>query len=70
VLFKIIFIFLCLVYLLRLLSPFLFKLLFTSVVKKAASQQQAKPSQSSAKPKQDKTSSDSLGDYIDYEEVE
>ncbi|MDC3214975.1 hypothetical protein OAU11_00730 [Flavobacteriaceae bacterium] len=48
----------------------MFKLLFTSVVKKAASQQQAKPSQSSAKPKQDKTLSDSLGDYIDYEEVE
>jgi hypothetical protein len=68
VLFKIIIIFLCVVYLLRLLSPFLFKLLFSSLVKKAATQRE--PQQPQSNPKQNKTSSDSIGEYIDYEEVE
>ncbi|MDA9893864.1 DUF4834 family protein [Flavobacteriaceae bacterium] len=71
-LFKIIIIFLCVVYLLRLLSPFLFKLLFSSLVKKAATQREPQQPQSNPKPKpkQNKTSSDSIGEYIDYEEVE
>ena len=69
-LFKIIIIFLCVVYLLRLLSPFLFKLLFSSLVKKAATQREPQQPQSNPKPKQNKTSPDSIGEYIDYEEVE
>ena len=69
-LFKIIIIFLCVVYILRLLSPFLFKLLFSSLVKKAATQREPQQPQSNPKPKQNKTSSDSIGEYIDYEEVE
>ncbi len=69
-LFKIIIIFLCVVYLLRLLSPFLFKLLFSSLVKKAATQREPQQPQSYQKTKQNKTSSDSIGEYIDYEEVE
>ena len=68
--FKIIIIFLCVVYLLRLLSPFLFKLLFSSLVKKAATQREPQQPQSNPKRKQNKTSSDSIGEYIDYEEVE
>ena len=69
-LFKIIFIFLCVVYLIRLLSPFLFKLLFSSVVKKATAQQAPKANQSNTKTKQHKTASDSIGEYIDYEEID
>ena len=68
--FKIIFIFLCVVYLLRLLSPFLFKLLFSSIVKKATSNQGSNKHQSNTNPKQNKTSSESIGEYVDYEEVE
>lgn len=69
-LFKIIIIFLCVIYLLRLLSPFLFKLLFSSLVKKAATRREPQQPKSNPKPKQYKTSSDSIGEYIDYEEVE
>ncbi|MDC1218018.1 DUF4834 family protein [Flavobacteriaceae bacterium] len=68
--FKIIFIFLCVVYLLRLLSPFLFKLLFSSIVKKTTSNQGSNEHQSNTKSKQNKTSSESIGEYVDYEEVE
>jgi hypothetical protein len=48
----------------------LFKLLFSSVVKKAAAQQAPKANQSNTKTKQHKTASDSIGEYIDYEEVD
>ena len=51
-LFKIIIIFLCVVYLLRLLSPFLFKLLFSSLVKKAATQREPQQPQSYQKQSQ------------------
>jgi hypothetical protein len=54
------------IYLLRLLSPFLFKLLFSSIAKKA---NQAQSSESKKKAKKKKPS-DTLGEYIDYEEVE
>ena len=51
------------IYLLRLLSPFLFKLMFSSLANKAQSSEPQK------KPKK-KKASDTLGEYIDYEEVE
>jgi hypothetical protein len=54
------------IYLLRLLSPFLFKLMFSSLAKKANKAQSSEPQK---KPKK-KKASDSLGEYIDYEEVE
>ena len=54
------------IYLVRLLSPFLFKLMFSSLAKKANKAQSSEPKK---KPKNKKTS-DTLGEYIDYEEVE
>ena len=54
------------IYLLRLLSPFLFKLMFSSLVKKANKAQSSEPKKKSKK----KKASDTLGEYIDYEEVE
>tara|TARA_Y100000996_G_C22162168_1_gene495052 strand:+ start:299 stop:505 length:207 start_codon:yes stop_codon:yes gene_type:complete len=54
------------IYLLRLLSPFLFKVLLSSLIRKA---NQSTPQKTSKKPK-NKTVSDSLGEYVDYEEME
>ncbi|MBF11157.1 MAG: DUF4834 domain-containing protein [Flavobacteriaceae bacterium] len=54
------------IYLLRLLSPFLFKVLLSSLIRKA---NQSKPPKTSKKRK-NKTVSDSLGEYVDYEEME
>jgi hypothetical protein len=67
VLFKFFLIFFGGIYLLRLLSPFLFKWLLSSLVKKASTQKQ----QSEApKTKSKKNSSDTMGEYIDYEELD
>jgi len=67
VLFKFVLFFLGGVYLLRLLSPFLFRLLFSSLIKKTAKNESSqKPKNSSKK----KNISDTLGEYIEYEEVE
>jgi hypothetical protein len=50
-----------------LLSPFLFKWLLSSLVKKASTQKQ----QSEApKAKSKKKTSDTMGEYIDYEELD
>ena len=54
------------IYLLRLLSPFLFKLMSSSLAKKANKAQSSEPKKKSKK----KKASDTLGEYIDYEEVE
>ena len=54
------------IYLVRLLSPFLFKLMFSRLAKKANKAQSSEPKK---KPK-NKKASDTLGEYIDYEEVE
>lgn len=54
------------IYLLRLLSPFLFKLMFSSLAKKANKAQSSEPKKKPIK----KKASDTLGEYIDYEEVE
>lgn len=54
------------IYLLRLLSPFLFKLMFSSLAKKVNKAQSSEPKKKSKK----KKASDTLGEYIDYEEVE
>ena len=55
------------IYLLRLISPFLFKLLISSILKKA---NQVPPKNDPKPQTKKKTSSDSLGEYIDYEEVD
>jgi len=66
-LFKFLLIFLGGIYLLRLISPFLFKLMLSSFVKKANTQAQKKQS---PPPKKTKSPSDSMGEYIDYEELD
>ena len=55
------------IYLLRLISPFLFKLLISSILKKA---NQVPPKNDPKPQTKKKTGSDSLGEYIDYEEVD
>ena len=66
VLFKFLLFFLGGIYLLRLLSPFLFKWMISSFIKRNNYPPQAQPT-SKAK---NKPTSDSLGEYIDYEEVD
>jgi len=66
ILFKFLLFFLGGIYLLRLISPLLFKLLISSLQKKA-NQRSSAASKPQAKKK---TTSDSLGEYIDYEEVD
>jgi hypothetical protein len=66
ILFKLLLFFLGSVYLLRLISPFLFKLLFSSLAKKA---NQSQPQETKTNSKK-KKGGDALGEYIDYEEVE
>jgi hypothetical protein len=68
VLFKFLLFFLGAIYLLRLLSPFLFRILFSSLAKKAS--QNHTPPQAQKSPPKKKNVSDSIGEYIDYEEVE
>jgi hypothetical protein len=67
VLFKFFLIFFGGIYLLRFLSPFLFKWFLSSLVKKASTHKQ----QSEApKAKSKKKTSDTMGEYIDYEELD
>ena len=54
-------------YLLRLISPFLFKLMLSSFVKKANTQTHKKEQ---TPPKKTKSPSDTMGEYIDYEELD
>ena len=65
--FKFLLFFLGGIYILRLISPFLFKLLISSVLKKA---NQAPPKNDPKPQRKKKKGSDSLGEYIDYEEVD
>jgi hypothetical protein len=67
VFFKFLLFFLGGIYVLRLISPFLFKLLISSVLKKA---NQGPPKNDPKPQTKKKTGSDSLGEYIDYEEVD
>ena len=53
------------VYILRLLSPFLFKILISSLLKK---EKESKNKENKKRTK--KSTSKSFGEYIDYEEVE
>lgn len=55
------------IYLLRLISPFLFKLMLSSFVKKASAHSQKKEP---TPPKKSKSPSDTMGEYIDYEELD
>jgi len=66
VFFKFLLFFLGGIYVLRLISPFLFKLLISSLLKKT----NQVPPKNDQKPRKKKTGSDSLGEYIDYEEVD
>jgi hypothetical protein len=67
VLFKFFLIFFGGIYLLRLLSPFLLKWLLSTLAKKASTHKQ----QSEApKAKSKKKPSDTMGEYIDYEELD
>ena len=66
ILFKFLLFFLGGIYLLRLLSPFLFKWMLSSLLKRS---KQSSQNQTSNKPKK-KSPSDSIGEYIDYEEVD
>ena len=65
--FKFLLFFLGSIYLLRLISPFLFKLLISRLIKKNTRNTPDKYPKSHTKKK---TTSDSLGEYIDYEEVD
>jgi hypothetical protein len=67
ILFKFLLIFLGGIYLLRLLSPFLFRWLFSSLVRKANSQS---PKKESPPPPKQKSAADTMGEYIDYEELD
>ena len=53
------------IYILRLITPFLFKILISSLLKKAEG-----PRTKEYKKRSKKSTSQSLGEYIDYEEVE
>ena len=55
------------IYLFRLISPFLFKLMLSSFVKKANAQTHKKEQ---TPPKKTKSPSDTMGEYIDYEELD
>ncbi|MDA7777921.1 hypothetical protein N9H57_00810 [Flavobacteriaceae bacterium] len=55
------------IYLLRLISPFLFKLMLSSFVKKTSNQKQKKET---PPPNKTKPPSDTIGEYIDYEELD
>ena len=55
------------IYLLRALAPWLFKLLFTKMVKQ---QQTAAAPKSQENNSSQKRNSDDLGEYIDYEEID
>ena len=66
ILVKFLLIVLGIIYLLMLLSPFLFRILFSNLVKK----QYHSPEPKTKKNQDKKPTSDSLGEYIDYEEVE
>lgn len=66
VLFKFLLFFLGGIYLLRLLSPFLFKWMVSSFLRRNNQSHQAQPTNKTKK----KPASDSLGEYIDYEEVD
>ena len=65
--FKFLLFFLGGIYILRLISPFLFKLLISSLLKKT---NQVPPKNDQKTQTKKKTGSDSLGEYIDYEEVD
>ncbi len=65
--FKFLLFFLGGIYLIRLISPFLFRLLISSLIKKNTRNTPDKNPKSHTKKK---TTSDSLGEYIDYEEVD
>ena len=65
--FKFLLFFLGGIYLLRLISPLLFKLLITRLIRKNT---RSAPNKSPKSHTKKKTTSDSLGEYIDYEEVD
>lgn len=70
---KLILIFFALLYLLRMLVPWVLRFFVGRLFKKVEAQQnqhQQKQSKGKAKPEKTKTSSKNLGEYIDYEEID
>jgi hypothetical protein len=70
VLFKFLLIFFGVIYLLRMVFPFLFKFLITSWLKKSSQVKGKEPKKNYSKTEKSKPASGSIGEYIDYEEVE
>ena len=69
---KSIFIFLALIFLLRKLTPWILRFFVGRLFRKVQAQQnqqQQKQNKTTANPKKTKTSSENLGEYIDYEEI-
>jgi hypothetical protein len=69
ILFKFLLFFLGGIYLLRLISPFLFKLLISNLIKKSKKKNHS-TKETSTDQKKAKPSSSSIGEYIDYEDIE
>ncbi|MFQ3341048.1 MAG: hypothetical protein ACI9TK_000705 [Flavobacteriaceae bacterium] len=69
-LFKFLLLFLGGIYFLRLISPFLFKLLISNFLKKEKKQRYTPKKEANSTAKQTKSSSNTMGEYIDYEDVE
>ena len=69
ILFKFLLFFLGGIYLLRLISPFLFKLLISNLIKKSKKKNHT-TKETPADTKKAKPSSNSMGEYIDYEDIE
>ncbi len=65
VLFKFLLIVFALVYLLRAAAPFLFKLLFSNLVRQREKKEAKQPTS-----KKKDNATEGLGEYIDYEEIE
>ena len=70
VLFKFLLIFFGVIYLLRKVSPFMFKFLISSLLNKSRKVKKNESKENYSKNKKSKPTSGSIGEYVDYEEVE
>lgn len=57
-------------YVLRSLAPLLFNFLFSSFIKKASNQKENHHSKKAPPTNKKENTSDTLGEYIDYEEID
>jgi hypothetical protein len=70
ILLKFLLIFFGIIYIFRAIFPVLFKLLISNWVQSNKKRQSTPSSSFSSEKKQSKSASDTMGEYIDYEEVE